>query len=263
MVLVCLSFSGSFTTRAAAVTADTHAPPTRHNTTKTKPTHSVFLLYLNGGADVGPQNGTGARGVVKFQRMAAAVLFVGSLCSLLFVSVVARHAARLHARERRLGLGACPPRPSSHPAASSSYDETFPPPPPTATSSGSSSGGGGGKGRYDSFASAASSASASAGSLLGGGGHEQQQGEQQRAASSASYEPLSALMPPGGSLQHYESVLLPAVTRWSDWFRVPDFYWWVGMFGVCGCGWLMNVGFWWGHSCPLSSSLSHHFVCTS
>lgn len=179
-------------------------PPTQPN--------SVFLLYLNGGA--GAEAETAGEGAAKFQRMAAAVLAVGSLCSLAFVAVVSRHAARLHAREHGLGLGL--PYPPAASASSLSCGEA--PPPSRAPTEGSSSSG-----------SSSSCSGGNGGSTPGAGPRMEQQGQQQQgpasASASASYETFAALMPGGTTLQHHDSVLRPVVARWPDWFKVPDFYW--------------------------------------
>lgn len=185
---------------------DMCTPPSTNQPT----TNSVFLLYLNGGA--GAEAETARQGAAKFQRMAAAVLAVGSLCSLAFVAVVSRHAARLHARERGHGLG-LPYPPAASASSSLSYGEA--PPPSRAPTEGSST---------------SSSSSSSGGSTPGAGPRMEEQGQRQQqgpasGSASASYETFVALMPGGMTLQHHDSVLRPVVARWPDWFKVPDFYW--------------------------------------
>lgn len=135
--------------------------------------------------------GASARGVARFQRITAAVLAVGSLCSLLFVVVLAKHTATAHAREQ--GQLTFPPALAPGSVAATESDGS--------SASGNSGRRGGGVCGYDSFTQEE------------GGGEEHEHG----------YETLSALMP--GGLHHQDSVLTPSVRRGWDWFGVADFYW--------------------------------------
>lgn len=168
-------------------------------TSQTPQLHSVFLLYLHGGNDIDAATSNSSdEGVAKFQGIAAAVLAVGSLCSLLFVVVLARHTAAVHAREQGLMGGG---------VSSGSLVATESSSGSSSSNSGSNGGQRGGADGYDSLLAASQAAT------------EEQEEEQQTA-----YETLSALMP-GGGLRHHDSVLTPSVKSGWDWFRVPDFYW--------------------------------------
>ena len=135
---------------------------------------------------------------------------------------MAAHTARAYAREHGLASASASAAALFPPAATASACDI--PPPPAATdsssssSSGSSSNSGGRAAGYQSFAPLDGEGGEGKRGAPPDGDHDGGGAAAASPQGASSYEPLSALMP-GGRLHHSDSVMVPAVAAWYDWFR--------------------------------------------